>query len=228
MKEVPFKLLCLILFAVSIVACSSAPEKTVTLTASTATLAMPTKTPTLPMPPSTATPTLTATPAYTACPPFAIDTALPVLDEPQNYIGLHFDTLPAGLTSPGGSVLDGSDTYYMLSQVIRDSGEMLWLERNICHDERGYPYQEIRAVLFLPALQANERLIMGTCRLKETATSEVTNPPMPDPAIVAVGRFEDVYKPPVALTSAWRANPPTESFETLPPESVTCTGIEGL
>ena len=149
-------------------------------------------------------------------------------DEPQSYIGLHFDTLPAGLASPGGSVLDGSDTYYMLSEVVRDSGEMLWLERNICHDESGYPYQEIRAVLFLPALQENERLIIGTCRLKETVTSEVTNPPMPDPAIVAVGRFEDIYKPPVALTYAWRANPQTESFETLPPESVTCTGIEGL
>ena len=223
-----FKLLCWILFTVSIVACGSLPEKTVTQTAPAATVASPTKTPGLPTPPSTATPTPTATSVHTACPPFFIDTALPVPDEPQSYIGLHFDTLPAGLASPGGSVLDGSDTYYMLSEVVRDSGEMLWLERNICHDESGYPYQEIRAVLFLPALHEQERLIIGTCRIKDTTTPEAATPPLPDPAIVAVGWFEDVYQPPVTLSYAWRANPQTESFEVLSPESVTCTGLEGL
>jgi hypothetical protein len=224
----PFKLLYWILLAISMVACNSLPEKSVTHTAPVPTLALSTKTPAIPTLPATAAPTLTATPADPVCPPFSIDTALPVPDEPQNYIGLHFDTLPPGLVSPGGTMLDGSDTYYLLSEVSRDSGEMLWLERNICHDERGYPYQEIRAVLLLPALQGNEHLIMGTCRLKETADSEATNPPLPDPAIVAVGQFDDIDDPPVALTYAWRANPQTESFEVLPPESVTCTRIEGL
>ncbi len=116
----------------------------------------------------------------------------------------------------------------MLSEVIRDKGEMLWLERNVCHDERGYPYQEIRAVLFLPALQGDERVIIGTCRLKKPGTSEATSLPMPDPAIVAIGRFADVYKPPVTLTSAWRVITQTESFEALSPGSVTCTGILGM
>ncbi len=143
----PFKLLYLIFFTLSIAACGSLPEKTVTQTAPAATLALPTKTPGLPTLPATTTPTLIATPAHTACPPFSIDTALPVPDEPQNYIGLHFDALPAGLESPDGSVLDGPGTYYMVNEVVRDSGEMLWLERNICHDESGHPYQEIRAVL---------------------------------------------------------------------------------
>lgn len=179
-------------------------------------------------PPTTEPATATSTSAHAACPPFSIDTELPVLDDPQSYIGLHFDALPAGLESPGGSVIFGSGTYYMLSEVIRDTGEMLWLERNICHDERGYPYQEIRAVLFLPALQGDERVIIGTCRLKKPGTSEATTLPMPDPAIVAIGRFADVYKPPVALTSAWRVITQTESFEVLPPESVTCTGILGM
>ena len=224
----PFRLLCLILFTVSLVACSSVPEKTVIPTAPVPTLALSTKTPTLPAPPATAAPTLTATPAEPACPPFVIDSELPVPDEPQNYIGLHFDALPPGLVSPGGTMLDGSDTYYMLSEVIRDSGEMLWLERNVCHDERAHAYQEIRAVLVVPALQGDERLIIGTCRLKETTDPEATNPPAPDPAIVAVGRFDDIYKPPVTLTYAWRAITQTETFEVLPPESVTCTGIEGL
>src|SRR5512135_441121 len=123
MIKMPFKLLCLILFTVSIVACSSLPEKTVTPTAPAVPVVSPTKTPGLPTVPSTATPTVTATPAHPACPPFSIDTELPVPDEPRNYIGLHFDALPAGLTSPGGSVLDGSGTYYMLSEVVRESGE---------------------------------------------------------------------------------------------------------
>ena len=223
-----FKQLCLILFAIPMVACSSLPEKTITPTAPAVTLAAPTSTLDLPTPAATAIPTLPPTPTRPACPPFSIDTTLPESDEPQNYIGLHFDALPAGLKSPGGSVIDGADTYYMVSDVFGDSGEMVWLERNVCHDESGYPYQEIRAVLNLPALPGDERLIIGTCRLKETADAETTNPPMPDPAIVAVGRFDDIYKPPVAITSAWRAITPTESFEVLPPESVTCTGIEGL
>jgi hypothetical protein len=153
---------------------------------------------------------------------------LPAPDEPQNYIGLHFDTLPAGLESPGGSVLDGSGAYYIVSEVIRDSGGALWLERNICHDEAGHPYYELRAVLALPALQEDEKLIIGTCRIKDAAAPEAANPVVPDPAIVAVGQFEDVHKPPVTLSYAWRANPQTESFEVLSPESVTCTGLEGL
>lgn len=225
----PFKRLCLILFVVTIAACNSVPEETTTPMAPIATSVVPpTRIPASPTPPATAAPTLTPTPADPVCPPFTVDTDLPVPDEPQNYIGLHFDALPNGLVSPGGTMLDGSDTYYMLSEVIRDSGEMLWLERNICHDERAHAYQEIRAVLVVPALQGDERVIIGTCKLKEIADSEATNPPAPDPAIVAVGRFDDIYKPPVALTYAWRANPETESFEDLPPESVTCTGIEGL
>lgn len=228
MKKMSFRLLCWILFTVLVAACSSLPEKTVTQIAPAATLASLTITPVLPTPPATATPAPTATPAQAACPPFSIDTALPVPDEPQSYIGLHFDALPAGLESPGGSALDGSGTYYIVSEVVRDSGGALWLERNICHDETGHPYYELRAVLTLPALQENEKLIIGTCRIKDTAAPEAENPVVPDPAIVAVGRFEDVYEPPVTLSFAWRANPQTESFEVLSPESVTCTGLEGL
>ncbi len=223
----PFKLLCLILFTVSIVACSSAPEKTVTQTAPAATLASLTRTPSLPTPPPTAPPTLAATPAYTACPPFSIDTELPVPDEPQNYLGLHFDTLPAGLESPDGSVLDGPGTYYVVNEVVRDSGEMLWLERNICHDESGHPYYEIRSVLFLPAMREKEKLLIGTCRIKEAATPEAAESAF-DPAIVAVGRFEDIYRPPVTISYAWRVITQTESFEVLSPESVSCTGLQGL
>jgi hypothetical protein len=153
---------------------------------------------------------------------------LPVPDEPQNYIGLHYDTLPAGLTSPDGSVVDGSSTYYAVNQVVRDSGEMLWLERNICHDESGHPYYEIRAVLNLPTLQDKERLIIGTCLMKKDFTPQEAINPVFDPAIVAIGRFEDIYKPPVTISHAWRAITQTESFEALPPESVTCTRLQGL
>jgi hypothetical protein len=228
MKQMPFKLLCLIFLTLSIVSCGSLPEKTVTPTAPAATVALPTKTPGLPALPATTTPTLTATPAQAACPPFSIDTALPVPDEPQNYIGLHFDALPIGLTSPDGSSVDGSDTYYAVNQIVRESGEMLWLERNICHDENGHPYYEIRAVLNLPTLQDKEKLLIGTCLMKKDFTPETATNPVFDPALVAIGRFEDIYKPPVAISYAWRVITQTESFEALPPESVTCTRLQGL
>lgn len=240
MKEMPFKLLCLILLMVSSVACNSSPEKTGVQTTPQATLAALIKKPILPTSSPTTTPiltpTFTPTPAQALCPPFSIDIALPVPDEPQNYIGLHFDALPAGLESPGGSAVDGADTYYLLSEVVRESGAMLWLERNVCHDERGYPYHEVRAVLPLPALQEKEKLITGTCRVKEVATpeSETASPEAEtvstffDPAIVAIGWFEDIHEPPVAIHYAWKANAQAESFEVLSPESVTCTGLEGL
>jgi hypothetical protein len=116
----------------------------------------------------------------------------------------------------------------MVNEVVRDSGEMLWLERNICHDETGHPYQEIRAVLILPALQEREKLLIGTCRVEEAATPEAALMPDFDPAIVAVGRFEDIYQPPVTISYAWQVVTQTESFEVLSPESVTCTGLQGL
>jgi hypothetical protein len=101
------------------------------------------------------------------------------------------------------------------------------LEHNICHDESGHPYSEIRAVLFLPAIQEKEKLLIGTCRIKEAATPEAAKSTF-DPAIVAIGRFEDIYQPPVTISSAWRVITQTESFEVLSPESVTCTGLQGL
>ena len=223
-----FKLLCVILLTLSSVACNSSPEKTVTPTAPAATIAVPTKTPSPPTLPATALPTLTPTPAAAACPPFSIDTALPVPDEPQNYVGLHFDALPAGLESPDGSMIDGSDTYYAVNQVVRASGEMLWLERHVCHDENGHPFYEIRAVLNLPPLQDKEKLLIGTCLLKKDFTPATATNPVFDPAIVAVGRFEYIYDPPIAITHAWRVITETESFETLPPESVICTRLQGL
>ncbi len=224
----PFRLLYLVIFTISLIACNSSPEKTVLPTAQAATVAVPTKTPGLLTAPATATPTVTAARAHATCPPFSVDTALPVPDEPQNYIGLHFDALPTGLTSPDGSVVDGSDTYYAVNQIVRESGEMLWLERNVCHDENGHPYYEIRAVLNVPTLQDKEKLLIGTCLMKEDFTPKTAVNPVFDPAIVAIGRFEDIYKPPVAISHAWRVITQTESFEALPPETVTCTRLQGL
>lgn len=173
------------------------------------------------------TPTLSATSARTMCPPYSIDTALPVPDEPQSYIGLHFDILPDGLESFVSFVLGGPGTDYVVSEVVRDSGKMLWLERVICHDERGHAYKEIRAVLILPALQEKEKLITGTCKINGAATPEAATKPEFDIEIVAIGWFEDVHQPPVTMNYAWRANPQTETFEVLSPESVTCAGLRG-
>jgi hypothetical protein len=64
--------------------------------------------------------------------------------------------------------------------------------------------------------------------MKEDFTLESATNPVFDPAIVAIGRFEDIYKPPVTISHAWRVITQTESFEVLPPESVTCTRLQGL
>jgi hypothetical protein len=64
--------------------------------------------------------------------------------------------------------------------------------------------------------------------LKEDFTPEAATNPVFDPAIVAIGRFEDIFQPPVTISHAWRVITQTESFEALPPESVTCTRLQGL
>jgi hypothetical protein len=125
-------------------------------------------------------------------------------------------------------MLDGPNAYYTVNQVVTDSGEMLWLERHICHDESGHPYYELRTVLVLPALQEKDKLIIGTCLLREDLTPEAAENPVFDPAIVAIGRFEYYYDPPVEISHAWRVITQTESFEVLPPESITCTRLQGL
>lgn len=168
------------------------------------------------------------TPSATLCPLFTIDTALPVPDEPKNYIGLHFDILPDGLESHVSFLLDGPGADYIVREVVKAAGEMLWLERVICHDDGGYPYTEIRAALVLPARQDKERLITGTCKVYGVAAPMVTTQSEFDNEIVAIGQFEDFDNPPVAINHAWRANPRTESFEALLPDHVICTGFHGL
>ncbi len=185
-------------------------------------------------------PTLLATSAHALCPPFSIDTALPVPDEPQRYIGLHFDTLPDGLESKFGFVISGLGTDYVVSAVGRERSEMLWLERVVCRDDNGHPYKELRAVLILPSLHPRQRLIIHTCQVKGKTTPVATLPNSGgrwyegvttkyvfDDEIVAIGWFEDFYQPPVTISHAWRANPRTESFEVLSPESVMCAGLVG-
>ncbi len=172
-------------------------------------------------------PALSATSARTMCPPFSIDIALPVPDEPQRYIGRHFDTLPGGLESHVSFLISGPGTDYVISVVIRDRDRMFWLERVVCRDDNGYAYRELRAVLILPVLQEKEKLITGTCKVNGAATPGATTKPKFDPEVVAIGRFEDLHQPPVTISHAWRANPRTESFEVLSPESVTCAGLRG-
>ncbi len=224
----PFRLLALMLVVCVLAACAASPEGTATRTAPATTRMVVTQLLRSPTPPATLAPTPTAAPTHAACPPFTADTALPAPDDARSYIGLHYDTLPDGLTSPDGSMVDGLDAYYTVNQIVSASGQMLWLERNVCHDERGHPYYEIRAVLNMPALQAGEQVLIGTCLLKENFTRESAVNPVFDPAIVAIGRFEDIYQPPVALSHAWRVITATESFEDLPPESVVCTRLQGL
>jgi hypothetical protein len=166
-------------------------------------------------------------PNATVCPPFTIDAALPVPDEPQNYIGLHFDILPDGLESHLSFLLDGPDADYIIREVVKDSDEMLWLERVICHNDGGHPYTEIRAVLDLPTRQEKERLITGTCKVNEVATPMVTTKSEFDNEIVAIGQFEDFDNPPATINYAWRTNPRAESFEALSPDTVTCAGLRG-
>jgi hypothetical protein len=163
-----------------------------------------------PTPTETLEPTITPKP----CPPFQVENVMPIIDIPADYIGHHFNALsmPPGLISEGGFLAEKVPTHYGLHTVRQGDTMMLWLEKTICHDANGKAYWEIRDVLLLPSLRANEKLITLNC----TTSGKFS------PEIVAVGEFKPGVCKPTKIVYAWQANLRNETFEQLFPNSVTC------
>lgn len=130
----------------------------------------------------------------------------------EEFIGLRHPPLPEGLSDQAGYLINPeAQTEYAVAYIGRRSGEMLWLERLTHRNPLGHPFFEIRAVLPLPPLSAQESLIFGRCRLDGVV----------DPEIIAIVENTDgeVYRD---IQQAWRAILQGERFEPLPLDRLTC------
>lgn len=107
-------------------------------------------------------PTLSYTPTYdataAACPPFSMDTSLPVPDIPTGYIGRHYETasLPTGLIWIASGLLSNPD--YSYTQILWQNREMFWIQKLVCKNQLDQPFWVINDSLALPNLnpQANQ------------------------------------------------------------------------
>lgn len=132
----------------------------------------------------------------------------------QDYIGLRYgqDSNLEGIVYEGGNLLEPlNGVEYGVSNVLKDSLNLLWLEKLTHRDAEGKAFWEIRDVLVLPEMSEYEGLLISVCQLNN----------YPDPEIIAIGIFtedENIVK----VRKAWRANRQLEKFEEIAADSVIC------
>ncbi len=131
-----------------------------------------------------------------------------------NMIGVEFgpDNFPEGFEEHTGYVmgfLEGDE--YIIDHVSREDRQILWFCKLTGRDAEGRPNLKILDLLLLPPIQAEESLMMGTCKASDKF----------DPEIIAVVKFGvDEFKSEVR--HAWRANRQTQKFLEIPRENVSC------
>jgi hypothetical protein len=112
------------------------------------------------------------------CPPFDFNTDLPPLDNPQAFVGRHYDSLslPAGLEFFSGNLLDDVHAW---TRVLYSGRKVEWLERLICRDPEGRAYFTIVDAVILPTFAADQTEA-GLCWLNSA----------PLHAVIAVGHVD--------------------------------------
>lgn len=126
----------------------------------------------------------------------------------SSYVGLSYDTPPAGVKSVGGAILSGPGVRgnYAFTHVETPRGEMIWL------DTIGSSKRVVLAELTLPPLARDERLIVGSCdvagRLEPRAIAIVVNQP-------GASKFTEIRQ-------AWRVDLRAARFDIIPVAGVVC------
>jgi hypothetical protein len=134
----------------------------------------------------------------------------------SSHVGLRYDSLPAGFTYKGGSLIppspNGPAGEYGFSHVVTPRGEMIWLDTIGAASGRASPSRIVRAELSIPPLAADERVFMASCdaggKLDPLVVAIVVNEPN-------VSRFSKVRQ-------AWRADVRARRFEVIPVNGVVC------
>ncbi|MDB4874197.1 MAG: hypothetical protein JWM41_643 [Gemmatimonadetes bacterium] len=126
-----------------------------------------------------------------------------------SYVGMTYDTLPAGVKSVGGAILSNpGDTRgdYAFDRVTTPRGDMIWL------DTVGARTRTVRAELPIPPLARDERVFISSC----DAAGHL------DPRVIAVVVNEPNVSRFAKVRQAWRANLRGARFEIIPVAGIVC------
>ena len=130
----------------------------------------------------------------------------------DDYVGLRYESLPAGVTYRSGTVLSaargGGD--FDLAHVTTPRGEMIWLDSLARAGAR--PARVVRAVLRLPPLARDERLFMASCDVNGVLDGRVVAIVVAEPG---ASRFTNIRQ-------AWRVSAARRRFDVIPVGGVTC------
>lgn len=132
------------------------------------------------------------------------------------YVGLTRDRLPDSITSEGGAVVPekgGAPSTYSFAHVLTPAGDMVWLDADVPPAKAGgRPRHTVRAVLKIPPLARDERLLMASCDVNGRLDGHIV-------AIVVgeaqAGRFANVRQ-------AWRADGAAGRFDLIPVAGISC------
>jgi hypothetical protein len=125
------------------------------------------------------------------------------------YVGLQYDSLPAGVKSLGGAILSTPGDArgdFAFDRVATPRGDMIWLDTV---DART---RTVRAELPIPALAHDERVFISSCDAGGHLDPRVIAIVVTDPN---VSRFTKVRQ-------AWRANLRDGRFELIPVSGISC------
>jgi len=160
------------------------------------------------------------------CPPFTNETVLPQNpDDPQSYIGHHYDELnmPEGLIFNGGSVLTDN---FITEWLGRPDFDMQFIAQTACRDAHGKPYNTVVDAVKIP------KTVEGYGR------AEVCSPVPGIGPVIVFGTFDRIQPETVLLgIQGWRMydidfgvqiNLQRMRFQSLALEGVECLQAVGL
>jgi hypothetical protein len=148
---------------------------------------------------------------------------LPVFASPdkhKEFIGykhkgvLHGETLPNGARDQGGGLLSNDD--YGITRFTKGRKYMLWLEKIIKRDVKGFPSWEVKDVLSFNNLKKNRQFLFSyssTCTQSDKGNLDLV--------IMAELNEKKTYK----VLKAWRANVKKEKFESISSGGIVCKSI---
>ena len=143
-------------------------------------------------------------------------TGLAMAEAPINYEGLQVPPLPLGHEDIAGFLIDDRPTsYYGVARVRHDSGEVIWLEKLLYHDQEGHPHWEIKSAVAGPVVKKGYDYFLGTCMQNGVHQRE----------LIAFVKLED-KEIQTAIERAWRVDLNRETIFEISASGITCY-IEG-
>lgn len=125
----------------------------------------------------------------------------------STYVGLTYETPPAGVTTEAGSMLPKAGAAdFDLGRVHTPKGDRLWLE-----SAEGKA-KTVRAELKLPPLANDERLFIASCDVNGKL----------DPSVAAIVVNEAGATKFTKIRQAWRAHTSPAHFDVLAVTNISC------